>query len=384
MAANKDKKSKETTLDHYFGEMAQVSVLKPKQEFEYARAVEEADALVWIALLSHSVPGKLVIDCIRQAELLSSSELQAVSKLMPKRNAMSAKSRAALSRVAEQLAIVDVDRKQAQSVWRLLVDSKDGKVSKSLETYYSNVENAFGKAQRVREQFVKANLRLVVSIARKYNHGRLPLSDLIQEGNLGLIKAVERYDYRKGFRFSTYATWWIRHAISRGIADKARVVRLPVHVLDAKQKLNKIERRLTRSLGRKPLETEVAMEMDFSLEQLTQLRQSAVDYHVSLDASVGEEDGRELSEQIEDPDSGRDSIESGVSLRALVKQMQQVLVGLKPIEADIIRYRFGLNGSDEETLKQIGERYNLSRERIRQLQEQALGKMRRAMIQYAA
>jgi RNA polymerase primary sigma factor len=177
------------------------------------------------------------------------------------------------------------------------------------------------KAHRLKaakNEFVKANLRLVVSIARRFNHGRLPLADLIQEGNIGLMKAVERYDYRRGFRFSTYASWWIRHAISRALADKGRAVRLPVHMIDAYHRIAKSQRELQSKLERPPSTQEIA-------------------------AATG------------------------------------ILGGLKPIEADILRKRFGLLNDRERTLKEIGDEYSLSRERVRQLQEQALGKMRRAM-----
>lgn len=250
--------------------------------------------------------------------------------------------------------------------------------SPEFQAYLDRVRTAAHMAAEARNAFVKANLRLVVSIARRFNHGRMALADLIQEGNLGLIKAVERYDYRRGFRFSTYASWWIRHAISRAMADKGREVRLPVHVIDAQYRLSKAKRELTSMLGRQPTSEELAQETQMNPDKVERLRTYVLDQPFSLDKPVNDEDGRSFVDFLEDTDL--ESPTELLALDAVTEEMRRTLLELRPIEAAILRQRFGLDDDQEMTLKQIGEKYNLSRERIRQLQEQALTKMRRAML----
>jgi RNA polymerase primary sigma factor len=219
----------------------------------------------------------------------------------------------------------------------------------------------------------------VVSIARRFNHGRMALADLIQEGNIGLMKAVQRYDYRRGYRFSTYASWWIRHAISRGLADKGREVRLPVHMIDAHHKLSKARRELTFKLGRKPTNDELSQACDIPADKIEKMRGYLTDRSYSLDKPVNDEDGRPLVEFLDDPDFDEDEMPETIHTHALAQAVRGALRKLRPIEADILRQRFGLDNYGEHTLKQIGEKYNLSRERIRQLQEQALAKVRELM-----
>ncbi|HMG58073.1 MAG TPA: sigma-70 family RNA polymerase sigma factor [Kofleriaceae bacterium] len=219
----------------------------------------------------------------------------------------------------------------------------------------------------------------MVSIARRFNHGRMALADLIQEGNLGLIKAVERYDYRRGFRFSTYASWWIRHAISRALADKGREIRLPVHMIDAQHRLTKARRQLTGQLGRAPTSEELATATQMPGDKIEKMRSWLLEQSISIDKPVGDDEGRVLGEVLEDPDREEVSPTGELEWEALTAEVRDLLRELRPIEADILRQRFGLGTEQELTLKEIGDKYNLSRERIRQLQEQALAKMRRAL-----
>jgi RNA polymerase primary sigma factor len=245
--------------------------------------------------------------------------------------------------------------------------------------YVSEVRIAGTRAQHAKNEFVKANLRLVVSIARRFNHGRMPLADLIQEGNIGLIKAVERFDYRRGFRFSTYASWWIRHAISRALADKGRAVRLPVHMIDAYHRVAKSKRELSGKLGRQPTTEEIGEATGIAAAKVEKMRSYLLDQSFSLDRPVSDEDGRRFIDFIQDPSAETSSPVDTLADAAMTTEVRELLSGLKPIEADILRQRFGLDDDKELTLKEIGEKYNLSRERIRQLQEQALQKMRRAL-----
>jgi RNA polymerase primary sigma factor len=226
----------------------------------------------------------------------------------------------------------------------------------------------------VKNAFVKANLRLVVTIARRFNHGRLPLQDLIQEGNIGLMKAVDRFDHRKGFRFSTYGSWWIRHAISRSIADKARAVRLPVHMIDAYNKVCRARRDFEAIHGRKPSETELATLTGVSAERLQRMNYSLVENPVSLDQPLNSDSGLTLLDAVEDTQTPEAA--ELMDNELLMSNLREVFTALSPMEADILRKRMGIGDEQELTLKEIGERYSLSRERIRQLQEQALGKLR--------
>jgi RNA polymerase primary sigma factor len=250
--------------------------------------------------------------------------------------------------------------------------------TKAFRDYVRAVGQKAFALKQAKNEFVKANLRLVVSIARRFNHGRLPLADLIQEGNIGLMKAVERYDYRRGFRFSTYASWWIRHAISRALADKGRAVRLPVHMIDAYHRIAKSQRELQSKLDRPPTTDELAAATGIETEKLEKMKTFLAETPVSLDRPISDDDGRRLIDVLVDPEAAP-AVPEQMSSNETQSEMLKLLGDLRPIEADILRKRFGLENDRERTLKEIGDEYSLSRERVRQLQEQALGKMRRAM-----
>jgi RNA polymerase primary sigma factor len=207
----------------------------------------------------------------------------------------------------------------------------------------------------------------------------MPLADLIQEGNLGLMHAVSRFDYRRGLRFSTYACWWIRHAIGRALADKARAVRIPVHMLEAQQQLEKVRQQLIRELGRQPTPQEVAKAARVPLAKLNQMHRYLMGQPLSLDRPVHEDDDRQLGEMLADPDSEDQNPAEDLTNEALTKQVRTLMRGLSPIEADVLRQRFGLGDDEERTFREIGDQYRLSRERIRQIQNSALDKLKKAL-----
>ncbi len=380
-------------LGPYFREIASVELMSREEELEAATRIAQLRLGFWRSALAYPPFIDGLCDLAPQVLPELAPELPAEMK----RAARNLRDRdlvvhhKAYEATREQLAVAlveaDLDGLLADRVVADLISIEAGQndgLSMKLKlpprgsgpfvAYMSSVRAEHHALISAKAAFVTANLRLVVAIARRFGTMRMPLQDLIQDGNLGLMKAVDRFDHRKGFRFSTYASWWIRHAIGRAIADKGRAVRLPVHMIEAQNKVRKARRDFESQHGRSPSDDELAAITNVSVERLQRMACSLIETPLSLDAPLAGGAGLSLADALADPDALA-PVEA-LDQANLFAQMHECLAALAPMEADILRRRMGLDGEPVLTLKEIGDRYSLSRERIRQVQELALGHLR--------
>ncbi len=382
-------------LASYFKELANHEVLSGERELADARRLAEMEDERWrIMLMDPGICSTLlrrVIDEVdREQDVEELVELARRAERAGRGRSFGPRARGAylesLEAAVGRLRELDLDRdlvEGAHAALRSLLGEADGERADRLAELLGEAERAAERVRRAKDDFIRANLRLVVAIARRYDRGRLSLIDLLQEGNLGLIKAVERFDYRRGFRFSTYASWWIRHAIGRALADKGHSVRVPVHALDAQKRVSRATESLGARLGRIPTEEELGRETGFDRRQLARVRKHRTAAVQSLDREISGSDDRRPIDMLAD-ESAVSPFDSAM-LSSWNREMDEVLEILTPMEREILRWRFGLDSDGEElTLREIGEHYDLSRERIRQIQQQALDKMRRHLEPDAA
>lgn len=380
------KSDADNAMSKYFRDIASHRVLTKEQETALAEDIESLEVEVWKRLLSFAPTAPYI-----------ATRIEAELKDPPKKALRSVvraagKTKASLDRASAKAAVLvrarDLDKDHLKSLLgdldratsdRFKIDIACSPKSKAYRAHVDHVRLAHSAASRARSAFVRANLRLVISIARRYSKGPMGLSDLIQEGNLGLIKAVDRFDHRRGFRFSTYASWWIRHSVGRALADRGREVRVPVHMVDATYRIKKARRELMAKLGREPTESEIATDIEMPVAKLRQMSTLLLGHPLSMNQPVSNDDDRPLIEVFEGPPDDTETPVESLDRQLISRALRQEMLVLSPIETDVLRRRFGLGDHREHTLQEIADSYSRSRERIRQIQAAALRKLRLAL-----
>ena len=357
----------------YLKEIGRVSLLTAKDEVELAQAIEAKP--LHDALQALNVPEK-VDGCRRSLEEMLPDIIERLATVKRKgQQAYIAQELMGLSDLGELQNLLDAAaaerRRQATNGAAHPRVRAEAVASYRIARY--RLTERYERAYEAKQRLTEANLRLVVSIAKKYIGRGMSFLDLIQEGNMGLIRAVEKFDYHKGYKFSTYATWWIRQAITRAIADQARTIRIPVHMIEIINKLVRVSRRLLQELGREPSDQEIGEEMGITPEKVREIVKVSQD-PISLETPIGEEGDSHLGDFVEDREAVSPS--DAVSTTMLQSEVQGVLDTLTPRERRVLQLRFGLLDGHQRTLEEVGKRIGVTRERIRQIETKALRKMR--------
>lgn len=368
-------------LSGYMEQLSHIPLFTPDSERKAAERLVDLEVSLWTMLLRQPVTFEVLCDaCLtmeKDVQLAIWNMRLSIKRSSQRSSKLATKTEQALTDLATQLRYIDNDKELMELVVSRLRRSGWNKKDPNRIAYKDllTIERSRGEALRSRNDFVRANLRLVVSVARSFHHVRLPFIDLIQEGNVGLMKAVHRYDHRRGFRFSTYAIWWIRQAIERAIINKGSAVRLPVHVIDSRRQLNRAQNKLTQKLGRAPTTAELSKTLRLSPAKIDQIQAGVHQDPVSLDDPISSDDPRKYLDMVRDDNAP--ALDESLIRENTQNRLRELLTLLSPIEKDIIKRRFGMYDGQDQTLDEIGKHYNLSRERVRQIQSQGLMKMRR-------
>ncbi|HLU66559.1 MAG TPA: RNA polymerase sigma factor RpoD/SigA [Kofleriaceae bacterium] len=403
-------------LDRYYRDMAAHDLLSPEQEVSLAQEIERRELVAWTELLAFLPSLERVLESLaaRLEEPVTALEpaRAAIATLGAERLAsagrLDGEAAAAIKALADELVQLDRQRRVRAAVLAELdraipaapargapssrsrtggtratgtrrLRRRDLSPEAQWRLWLRRCQSAESAACRAREAFITANLRLVVTIARRFRGRGLPLADLIQEGNLGLMRAVDRFDYRKGFRFSTFASWWIMASIRRAVLDKGQTVRVPIHLIETQRQVRKVRRDLTQQLGRMPTSAEIAEVAKLPVEKVEEVESGLLVHAVSLDRPQGDEDDASPLDVFVDPEAQDQSPREQLLSCDEKRELEVLVASLSPVEADVIRRRYGLDDEPEQTLQEIGNEYQRSRERIRQIEARALAKLRRAM-----
>ncbi len=369
-------------LSGYMEQLSHIPLFTPDSERKSAEKLVDLEVSLWRLLLRQSLTYEVLTEASTAMERALQEDIAAMRRLMRRAHQpsrFSSRNEKALEVLAVQLRYLDNDKELMEAVVARLRRNawatRKGEGGKIPYREMLSIERSRGEALRARNDFVRANLRLVVSVARSFHHVRLPFIDLIQEGNVGLMKAVHRYDHRRGFRFSTYAIWWIRQAIERAIINKGSAVRLPVHVIDSRRQVSRATNKLTQKLGRAPSTAELSKTLRMSQGKVDQILAGVHQDPVSLDDPISSDDPRKYLDMVRDDNAP--ALDESLIRENTQQRIRELLTMLSPIEKDIIKRRFGMHDGQDQTLDEIGKHYNLSRERVRQIQSQGLMKMRR-------
>jgi RNA polymerase primary sigma factor len=388
--------SRDAELDAYMRDVGRYPLMTPDQERARAESIAARRGAYWRALLSYPPYVEPIADVVRAEELDVAPELEPslAAAVAAARDVRGRRIKrfieafdAAIDDLSQRMGRADPESLLADRIAAdldvLSTGSRRGialevhlprQGSRPFGEYVHRVHAASAALNIERNHFARANLRLVVRMAHQFRRGGLPMSDLIQEGNIGLLKAVDRFDVTKGFRFSTYAGWWIKHHIRRAVVNRARTIRLPQHIHTLASKLGSTRASLRRELGREPTDHELAEAVQVSVAKVTATREALGTSAVSLDAPISEHDRRGVTETLASPEER--SVGESLDMEQWTQRLHCALLELEPMERDILRQRFGLGGASEKTLAEIGQQYSLSRERIRQLQVAALARIR--------